>query len=143
MRRFLLLGLLFLASCSRTQLSPSEPPPISETVRAEWVIAQEKVVTLAGPRASAICPEAFQWREHVGMFVCPPSSALKQGCFGPDAPGGPRVDWDTTAPSIVRHESGHAILWALGDPRWDCFEHNDPGNPNFEERCAGLFQEAR
>ena len=124
--------LLLLAGCSRTPLSPTEPAPISDVVRAEWAIAQAKI----GGLAHTIGPERFGWVEHVGMFPCPGTVGLKQGCFGPDAPGGPRVEWDTTAPSILRHEAGHSILWALVDPRWDCYEHDDPTNGNYEERCV-------
>lgn len=123
---------LLLASCSRTPLSPSEPAAISDIVRAEWALAQEKI----GGLASSVRPERFRWVEHVGMFACPGVAGLKQGCFGPDAPGGPQVDWDTAAPSILRHEAGHSILWALGDPDWSCYEHDDPTNGNFEERCV-------
>ena len=36
---------------------------------------------------------------------------------------------------ILHHESGHAILWALEDPRWDCFEHDDLAFPNYEPAC--------
>lgn len=125
--------LLLLASCSRgTMLSPTEPAPISDIVRAEWAIAQEKI----GGLASTIGPERFAWVEHAGMFPCGTGGPMRQGCFHPDAPSGPRIEWDTTAPSVLRHEAGHSILWALGDPSFDCYEHDDPSNGNFEARCA-------
>src|SRR5574341_890612 len=120
-------GVLLLGSCTRTQSSPTEiPGVVSGLVRSEWAIAQEKI----GGIAHTIGPERFGWVEHSGAFACPGSAILKQGCFHPDAPSGPRIEWDMTAPTIIRHEAGHAIEWALGDPGWDCYEHDDPLNPN-------------
>jgi len=119
-------------SSTATSVSSSLPPVVS----TEWAIGQNTLVAYVGDRAYSIVPEVFHWKELEGKFPCPPSQEPRfNGCFHPDAAGGPRIDWDRAAPSILRHESGHAILWALEDPRWDCFEHDDPANPNYEPAC--------
>ena len=131
------MAILILAACGADSPSSPTASSLSPVVLSEWAIAQQNLAPYVGGRASSVTPDAFRWIEHGGKFPCPPDPEPRfNGCFLPDAPGGPRIEFDATAPSIVRHEGGHAILWALGDPRWDCFEHDLRSNPNYEPACA-------
>ena len=133
----LFLVLITLACTNTSPTATPISPPLPPVVSTEWAIAQKNLVAYVGDRAHSIVPEMFVWKEHPGRLPCPPSNEPRfNGCFHPDAPGGPRIEWDRAAPSILHHESGHAILWALENPRWDCFEHDDLAFPNYEPACT-------
>ncbi len=130
---------LVLITVACTDTSPVSPTATSlpQVVYSEWEIAQKNVETYVGERAHSVSPELFLWKELPGKLPCPPNDEPRfSGCFHPNGVGGPRIEWDRAAPSILHHESGHAILWALQDPRWDCFEHDDPADPNYEPACT-------
>jgi len=129
--------LITLACTNPSPLATSISSPLPPVVSLEWTIAQKNLVAYVGDRAHSVMPEMFLWQEHPAKFPCPPIDEPRfSGCFHPDGLDGPRIEWDRAAPSILRHESGHAILWALDDPRWDCFEHDHPEYSNYEPACA-------
>jgi hypothetical protein len=133
----LVLVLITFACTNTSPTATSISSPLSPVVYTEWAIAQKNLVAYVGDRAHSVMPEMFLWKEHLGKFPCPPIDEPRfNGCFHPDALGGPRIEWDRAAPSILHHESGHAILWAVQDPRWDCFEHDDPAYSNYEPACG-------
>jgi hypothetical protein len=134
---FCALPLLAALACTNdSPVSTSSSPQLSPLIYAEWAIAQRNLAPYVGDRAQSVMPDIFVWSERPGKLPCPPSDEPRfDGCFHPDAVGGPRIEWDRHAPSILHHESGHAILWALGDPRWDCYEHGNPADANYEPDC--------
>jgi hypothetical protein len=134
--RIVLVALAVLcASCgSSITTSPSETtlPPI---VYSGWTAAQRNLESYVGEGALGVSPENFRWIQRADLVPCPPDLAPHyQGCFGPDNPAGPTIEW--SHPGVITHESQHAILWALGDSRWVCVGHDDPDEPvNFREEC--------
>jgi len=133
----LVLVLVTLGCTNTSPIATSTSSLVPLVVYTEWAVAQENLVAYAGDRGRTVIPEMFIWQERPGKLACPPIAEPRfNGCFHPDASGGPRIEWDRAAPSILRHESGHAILWALEDPRWDCFEHDDPSSSNYEPACT-------
>ena len=133
----LFLFLITLACTNSSPTAASVSPTLPPVVYAEWDIALKNLGSYVGDRAHSVSPETFLWKEQPGKLPCPPSYEPRfNGCFHPDGLGGPRIEWDRAAPSILHHESGHAILWALKDPRWDCFEHDDPAYSNYEPACT-------
>lgn len=131
--------LLALAiSCGKQTPVSSSASILPAAVYSEWAIAQENLAPYVRDRALTVTPDAFRWIEEPGPFPCDLASGPNQcvGTCGPDAPGGPEIRWASGWPQAIRHEGGHCILWALGDPRWSCYEHSAPTDPNFEPACA-------
>ena len=90
----------------------------TDVVNAEFAIAQVKVSAEYNPRARLVSVDDFSWHDHDGPMMC--GGVWANGCFGTRPP---RIEFNSRTPSVIRHESGHAILWKIGDDRWKCFEH--------------------
>ncbi len=111
----LVLSGAILNSCVASTFSPSEVIP--EIVREQFESAQNQVARQypdAGDPFS-ITPEQFLWEEKAGKFKCGETQMI-QGCFR--APN--RIQYTIGSAGALWHESGHAILYALGDARWKC-----------------------
>lgn len=108
------LSATLLGGCA-TVLSPSStvPPQI-----AEYFEKAQAQVAFQYPDAGdpySIEPTDFRWDEQPGTFKCGDVEGT-QGCFSPPI----RIRYTRGRLGAVWHESGHAILYKLGDYRWRC-----------------------
>jgi hypothetical protein len=135
MRIFLPALALLGGSCGSSITTSSSEPTLPPIVYSGWATAQQNLESYVGEGALRISPETFRWVQRPNPVPCPPDPAPRyQGRFGPDNPDGPTIEW--SHPGVITHESRHAILWVLGDPRWVCVGHEDPNEPvNFREEC--------
>jgi hypothetical protein len=110
-------------SCHGSPASPG-PHPIDPNIPREFRLAQTTVATeYDQPCAREVEWHQFVWVPVDGAFQCGGEEA--NGCFTP-----PRtIRYNFHTPTVLRHEAGHAILYRIGDPRWQCYEH-DPGCPS-------------
>ena len=101
-------------------ISPSNN--LDPVIREMWAIAQERLLEdlpdITGDPFS-INAEDFRWELMGGMFKCG-STPETAGCFSYKKR---RIRVWLERPGAVIHESKHAILFDLGDSRWQCFEH--------------------
>jgi len=109
----LVLVMMILTSCVVSMFSPSgftDPKVIKAFKQAQAQVAKQ--YPDAGDPYSVLV-SGFRWTYRDGPFNCG-SHMVTTGCFR--APN--KVDWHQAG--ALYHESGHAILYALGDPRWRC-----------------------
>lgn len=114
--RFLFLLMLV---CCQLPTSSGELEPI---IIEEWKIAQECLTSL-GFKVDYMTPERFRWRKREGTFSC--GGVEANGCF---YSGSRTIEWNSEAPQVIRHESGHAMLWDKGTGLWRCYEHPEKSN---------------
>lgn len=67
----------------------------------------------------SINAQDFRWELMEGVFKCG-STKGTAGCF---SYRDRRIRVWLERPGAVIHESKHAILYDLGDGRWECYEH--------------------
>jgi hypothetical protein len=112
---------LLLSSCT-TPMSPTTVPDLQGTRDREWAVAQE-VLAGWGVNAYSVPPQRFVWQSHDGPFPCGGVDQAN-GCFSPTTR---TIDYNTQQAHVIRHEAGHAILWALGYGCWKCISINGIG----------------
>jgi hypothetical protein len=137
MRNVSAVLVLLGAACGHSLTTSSSEPALSPPIYSAWTAAQHNLESYVGDKALGVSPERFHWIQRPGAVPCPPDPAPRyHGCFGPDNPDGPTIEWSHSG--VLTHEAQHAILWALHDPRWVCVGHEDPEEPvNFREECRG------
>jgi hypothetical protein len=123
-----LLILLALQACQ----TATAPTVVDPTIHAEWIIAQSRLTCLGTHNVEKVTPEQFSWEEIPGQFDCGFQS-YKNGCYSPTLR---LIQWNTQTPTVIRHEAGHAILHALGNPWWRCYEHGDYADESCPEKWA-------
>lgn len=126
---------LLCGSCGSSITTSASEPTLSPLIYSGWAAAQSNLQSYVADRALGVSPEGFRWIQRPAPVACPPDPEPRyQGCFGPDNPAGPTIEW--SHPGVLTHESQHAILWALRDARWVCVGHEDPNEPvNFRQEC--------
>ena len=122
MRRTALV-LLVLQGCNM----PTTSTVLPEMVLEQFKHAQEQVARqypdVGDPYT--IEPLNFRWVEMAGLFECGDFKGV-EGCFTANKR---LVQYKAGSKGAVWHESGHAILYALGDTRWRCSFSGHEGNP--------------
>lgn len=115
MRRLPFL-LVFILGCQSIS-GPSDA--YHSIIEAEFAIAQEKVAREYTIQAWAVSVGDFSWQRHNGPFMC--GDELANGCFHYPSR---TITWNVQTPQVIRHEAGHALLYALGYyDKWRCYEH--------------------
>lgn len=116
------LGLLLVFSLFGCNIPPTSPqPPLEPHIYKGWQGAQYLLTQLKPP---PVCDpyryraEDFVFRPVDGMFKC--DDIQTSGCFKPPK----LISYNIHTPDVLRHEGGHAILYAMKDPRWQCFQHD-------------------
>jgi len=115
---------------------PVRPDPvIPDVARYEWELAVAKLEQVAS-RARAVQPERFHYFAHLaegeygGCAYFTRGDTLYYGFFSL-----PRsIHYCIDCPRVLRHEFGHAILYALGDPYYPCWEHGTPNRKDIPDR---------
>lgn len=113
-------SVLSLVACGKSGPTAARAPDLPAAIYSAWAEGQRDVEPYVGARAYAFAPEDFDWTERRGLFSCG-DELDRAGCFWPNPQGRSRIEWSADHPGVVRHEAGHAILYALGDPRWSCY----------------------
>ena len=113
---------LLLFSCDFITQPSGVPPKFPEgteqLIRGEWAICQN-ILRCLGYDVERFTPEQFRWVAHSSTFNCAGGST--SGCFTPDER---LIEFYTDHYWAVRHECGHATLWALDHkPGYLCFGH--------------------
>lgn len=134
-----------------TPTPPPAPPPapyecsLSSEICKGWNQAQNLVKcigTHTEAQIEAHHAEEIRWRVRQQQVPCGNFQAVA-GCFNAATltitynenyqpwPGQPSLKW------VIRHESGHALLYLLGDPHYTCFQHPDHAGcpPTYGDPC--------
>ena len=119
-----LFFLLLLSGVAHLFACDTPTGTASGVVDAEWAIGQATLAPWVGERAYTVWPSMFRWVEQPGAFYC--GDVWSNGCFHHESR---RIEWNVLTPTVVRHEAMHAILWKLGDSRYQCVEHTEECTP--------------
>jgi hypothetical protein len=133
-KSFPLLALLGVSCVSPTAQDTSPfPEEYRQVIYAEWALCQN-VLGCLGYEAGGVSPEDFRWRVHSAQFTCGDVEATS-GCFSAEHN---MIEFYSGHTWVVRHECGHAILYALNQrPIWRCFGHYEQAS----QLCQDYFHE--
>lgn len=113
-------ALLFAASCNW----PTAPSEVPKWVLPYWVEAQDRLVEAGYPRARHIPPHYFEFVGHEPGHIDGDAYMMDgQWVYGHFDPNRAEIHFCVTIKRVVRHEAGHAILWAIHRSEWQCWEH--------------------
>ena len=113
---------IFLALETGCEFAGSDsllPKGWEDIIRTEWAITQRTLSCLGYTKAASIPPERFTWRVRSKLIQC--GGQLASGCY---SQGDKLIQFWESAPTVIHHEAGHAILDVLPvGPKWRCYEH--------------------
>lgn len=134
----LLLALGVCVGCNKGTSAISGPTEafLPAWMQEEWNVATQKLKIEYGVNTDFARPEGFKYVEEPNPWQCYSGRDGIGMCVGMFDPGNVSIHWATGWEHVLDHEFGHAILWQLGDPRWSCYEHSKPTDPNYEPACA-------
>lgn len=109
---------------------PTSPSEVPHWVLPHWACAQENLIRMGEPRALGVPPDWFRFVPHEpegaeGGFRMEDGRSV-YGYFDPIQA---EVHYSRAWPSVVEHEAGHAILFALSHGKWRCVGHPDCPHP--------------
>jgi len=122
--------LIWAAACTSTTT-----PEISEPwIQREWSIAQCNLTSMGIAGASHVYAEWFDFIPHAPERDIVVDGGTHEGLFQTNAgqwvwgyfdPNRREIHYSTSTQQVVRHEAGHAIMWALDHSWWRCYGHGD------------------